>query len=41
MDDDRIEATELQIFPFVNHAHTAAPDPADDAVMGNRLPDGL
>src|SRR6266852_5423263 len=34
-------ATELQIFRLVYHTHSATPDPAQDAVMGNRLPNGL
>jgi hypothetical protein len=34
-------ATELQVFGFINHTHPAASDPAEDAVMGNRLTHGL
>ena len=34
-------AAELQVFGLVNHTHAAAADLADDAVMGNRPPDGL
>ena len=34
-------ATELEVFRLVNHAHSAASDPAEDAVMGNCLPYGL
>ena len=34
-------ATELQVFGFINHAHAPAADPAEDAVMGDRLTHGL
>ncbi len=34
-------ATELQVFGLVHHAHAPAADPAEDAVMGNCLTDGL
>jgi hypothetical protein len=34
-------ATELEVFRLVHHTHAPAPDPAEDAVMGNRLPYGL
>src|ERR1700687_1079489 len=34
-------ATELEVFRFVHHTHAPAADLAEDAVMGNRLPDGL
>ena len=34
-------ATELEVFRLVDHAHATATDLAEDAVMGNRLPDGL
>jgi hypothetical protein len=34
-------ATELEVFGFVDHTHAPAADPAEDAVMGNRLPNGL
>lgn len=34
-------AAQLQVFSFIHHTHPAAPDPARDAVMGNRLPHGL
>ncbi len=34
-------ATELQVFRLVDHAHSSAADPAEDAVMGNRLTHGL
>ena len=34
-------ATELQVFRLIDHAHAPAPDLAEDAVMGNRLPHGL
>ena len=34
-------ATELEVFRFVHHPHAPAADPAEDAVMGNRLPYGL
>ncbi|HXW90498.1 MAG TPA: hypothetical protein VEK33_08120 [Terriglobales bacterium] len=32
--------TQLQVFRLVHHAHAPAADPAEDAVMGNRLPHG-
>ena len=34
-------ATELEVFRLVHHTHAPAADLAEDAVMGNRLPDGL
>jgi hypothetical protein len=34
-------ATELQVFRLIHNAHSPTPDPAEDAVMGNRLPYGL
>ncbi len=34
-------ATELQVFCLVHHTHAPAADPAEDAVMGDRLPHGL
>jgi hypothetical protein len=34
-------ATELEVFRLVDYAHAPAADPAEDAVMGNRLPHGL
>jgi hypothetical protein len=34
-------ATELEVFSLVHHAHAPAADPAEDAVMGHRLPHGL
>ena len=34
-------AAELYVFGFVDHTHSAASDPAEDAVVGNGLPDGL
>lgn len=34
-------ATELQVFRLVHDTHAAAADFAEDAVMGNRLPNGL
>jgi hypothetical protein len=34
-------ATELQVFRLIDHTHSPAADPAEDAVMGNRLPCGL
>src|SRR5208282_2168730 len=34
-------ATEFQVFRFVHHTHAPTADPAEDAVMGNRLPHGL
>ena len=34
-------ATELEVFRLVHHTHAPAADPAEDAVMGNRLPYGL
>ena len=34
-------ATELQVFRLIDHAHSPAADLAKDAVMGNRLTDGL
>jgi hypothetical protein len=34
-------ATELEVFRLIDHTHAAAPDLAEDAVMGNRLPYGL
>jgi hypothetical protein len=33
--------TELQVFSLVHQTHPPAADPAEDAVMGNRLPHGL
>jgi len=33
--------TKLQVFRIVDHTHAPAADPAEDAVMGNRLPHGL
>jgi hypothetical protein len=34
-------AAELQVFRFVHQAHAPAADPAEDAIVGNRLPYGL
>jgi len=34
-------ATELQVFRLVHNAHAPAADPAEDAVMGDRLTNGL
>src|SRR5438552_9506557 len=34
-------ATELQVFRLVHHAHSPPTDPAEDAVVGDRLPHGL
>jgi hypothetical protein len=34
-------ATELEVFRLVDHTHATAADPAQYAVMGNRLPNGL
>jgi len=34
-------ATEFEVFCFVDHTHPASPDPAEDVVMGNCLPNGL
>ena len=34
-------ATELEVLGLIHHAHAPAPDPAQDAVVGNRLPHGL
>ena len=34
-------ATEFQVFRLVDQAHAPAPDLAEDAVVGNRLPHGL
>ena len=34
-------ATELQVFRLVHHTHAPAADPAEDAVMRNRLTHGL
>jgi hypothetical protein len=34
-------AAELQVFRLIDHTHTPAADPAENAVMGNRLPHGL
>ena len=34
-------ATELQVFRLVHHTHPAATNPAEYAVMRNRLPNGL
>jgi hypothetical protein len=33
-------AAELEVFRLIHHAHSPAADPADDAVMGNRLTHG-
>ena len=33
--------TELEVFRLIHNAHTPAADPAEDAVMGYRLPHGL
>jgi hypothetical protein len=30
-------ATHLQVFGLVDHTHAPAADPAEDAIMGNRL----
>jgi len=34
-------ASELEVFRLVHHTHAPTPDLAEDAVMGNRLPNGL
>jgi hypothetical protein len=34
-------ATELEVFRIVDHTHSPAADPAEDAVMGDRSTDGL
>jgi hypothetical protein len=34
-------ATELEVFRLVHYTHATAADPAQYAVMGNRLPHGL
>jgi len=34
-------ATELQVFRLIHNTHSATADPAEDAVMGDRLPYGL
>ena len=34
-------AAELQVFRLIHHAHAPAADPAEDAVMGDRLTHGL
>ena len=34
-------ATKLEVFSLVDDTHAAAADPAEDAVMGNRLTHGL
>jgi hypothetical protein len=34
-------ATEFQVFRLVHYTHAPATDPAEDAVMRNRLPHGL
>jgi hypothetical protein len=34
-------ATKPEVFCIVHNAHATAPDPAEDAVMGNCLPHGL
>jgi hypothetical protein len=34
-------ATELQVFRLIHHTHATAANLAEDAVVGNRLPDGL
>ena len=34
-------ATELHVFRLVDHTHAPAADPAEDAVMGDRLTHGL
>jgi hypothetical protein len=31
-------ATESEVFRFLDHTHAPATDPAEDAVIGNRLP---
>jgi len=33
-------ATELEVFGLIHHTHAPATNPAEDAVMGNRLPHG-
>ena len=34
-------ATQLEVFRLVDHTHAPAADPAEDAVMGDRLTHGL
>jgi len=34
-------SAELQVFSLIHNTHSAAADPAEDAVMGDRLPHGL
>jgi hypothetical protein len=34
-------SAELQVFSLIHNTHSAAADPAEDAVMGNRLTNGL
>jgi len=34
-------ATKLKVFRFIHHAHSTTADLAEDAVMGDRLTNGL
>ena len=34
-------ATELEVFRLIHDTHSVTANPAEDAVMGNRLPNGL
>jgi hypothetical protein len=34
-------ATELEVFRLIHYSHPPAADPAEDAVMGDRLTHGL
>jgi len=34
-------ATELEVFRLIHHSHAATADPAEDAVVGNCLPNGM
>src|SRR5437899_232162 len=36
-----VTRAELEVFGLIHHTHSAAADLAEDAVMGDRLPNGL